>query len=132
MFGLLSVIGIVCTGYQLIKEAITPEIPAENWANMELYHKDIMSGMPIEERLKNVRNGRYKLIETHPKPHRDSRTGKIIIENCSLYNQDLQNYSVSQVYKWVEQGRYNLDGEALKQEQERIKKKYENLRKRVY
>lgn len=129
MFGLLSVIGIVCTGYQLIKETITPEIPAENWANMELYHKDIMSGMPIEERLKNVRNGRYKLAETYPKPHRDSRTGKIIIENCSLYNQDLQNYSVSQVYKWVEQGKYNLDGEALKQEQERIKKKYENLRK---
>lgn len=44
-----------------VKDALTPEIPAENWANKELYHKDIMSGVPIEQRLKNAKNGKYKL-----------------------------------------------------------------------
>ena len=130
MFGLLSVIGIVYTGYQLIKEACEKPIPAENWANKEQYYKDLRDGIPIEQCLKNVRNGKYKLTEVYPEPHRDLKTGKIIIENCLLYNQDLLNYSASQVYKWVEQGKYNLDGEALRKEEERIKKKYENLCKR--
>ena len=61
MFDLIFLVSIVCTIVQLIKEAHTKPIPAENWANMKLYHKDIMDGVPIEERLKNLENGKYKL-----------------------------------------------------------------------
>lgn len=61
MFDLLFLISIVCTIVQVVKEVLTKPIPAENWANMELYHKDIMDGVPIEQRIKNLKNGKYKL-----------------------------------------------------------------------
>lgn len=61
MLDLLFIISIVGTVVQAVKEAFTPKIPAENWANKELYHKDIMDGVPIEQRMKNLKNGKYKL-----------------------------------------------------------------------
>lgn len=57
----LFIISIIGTIIGLIKEKCEPEIPAENWANKELYHKDIMDGVPIEQRMKNLKNGKYKL-----------------------------------------------------------------------
>ena len=61
MFDLLFIVSIVGSVLQLIKEICTPVIPAENWANKELYHKDIMDVVSIEQRLKNLENGKYKL-----------------------------------------------------------------------
>lgn len=61
MFDLLFVVSIVGSVAQAFKEACTKPIPAENWANKELYHKDIMDGIPIEQRMKNLENGKYKL-----------------------------------------------------------------------
>ena len=113
MFGALSVVAILCTVYQLIKEACEPTIPAENWANKELYQKDILSGMSVEERMRNVRNGRYKLVEPYPEPHRNSK-GQIIIENYELYKEDLKNHNGAEVYRWIRQGKYNLTPEELK------------------
>ena len=124
LFGLFTFVN-ACV--QEIKTALEPEIPAENWANKELYHQDIMNGMSAEQRLKNVENGRYKLIETYPEPHRDPVSGKIVIENSLLYNEDIMKYSASQVGKWVEQGRYNLTPEEFEIEKERLKKKYESM-----
>lgn len=69
----MHLLGIVCIIYViigLIKEALEPTIPAENWANKELYHADIMAGVSAKQRQKNLRNGKYKLTETHPDPHR--------------------------------------------------------------
>lgn len=57
----LFIISIIMTIVQIIKEVSEPDIPAENWANKELYHEDIMNGVPIEQRIKNLKNGRYKL-----------------------------------------------------------------------
>lgn len=57
----IFIVSIIMAAIQLIKEAFEPEIPAENWANKELYHKDIMDGVPIEQRMKNVKEGKYKL-----------------------------------------------------------------------
>ena len=108
MFDLLGIVAMLGTGYQLIKESFEPTIPAENWANKELYHQDIMNGMSVEERMKNVKNGRYKLVENHSEPHRDPKSGKIIIENNLLYKSDLQQYGAVQTMKWVKQGKYNL------------------------
>lgn len=61
MFDLLFIISIAGAIVQIIKEKCEPEIPAEYWANKELYHKDIMDGVSIEQRMKNLKNGKYKL-----------------------------------------------------------------------
>lgn len=127
MFGLLGLVSILSTGYQLIKEACEPTIPAENWANKELYHQDLMNGVSAEQRMKNVKNGRYKLVENYPEPHRDPKSGKIIIENSKLYKEDLMKYGAVQAQKWVKQGKYNLSPEELEKERERIKKEMEKL-----
>lgn len=127
MFDLLFIMSLIGTGVQAIKEACEPTIPAENWANKELYHKDMMNGVPVEQCMKNLKNGKYKLVENHPEPHRDPVSGKIVIENCKLYHEDVKNYGAYQAQQWVKQGKYNLTPEELKKERERIKAKMEYL-----
>ena len=61
MLNLLFIASIIGAIVQIISELNTKEVPAEYWANKELYHKDIMDGVPIEQRLKNLENGKYKL-----------------------------------------------------------------------
>lgn len=109
-----------------IKETLTPTIPAENWANKDLINQDRMNGMSEKEILENVKKGRYIVTEKYPEPHRNER-GQIIIENCKLWHADLNKYGAVQTDKWVKQGKYNLEGEALKKEQERIEKHCEEL-----
>jgi hypothetical protein len=69
MFDALFILSIVGAAVQVIQESSTKPIPAENWANKKLYHKDIMDGVSVEQRLKNLENGKYKLSEcdTHIK-----------------------------------------------------------------
>lgn len=124
---LLGIAAIAYTCYQGIKEAFEPVVPVENWANKELYHQDMMNGVPIEKRMKYLKQGRYRLTETHPEPHRDPKTGKIVIENCKLHDQDLRDYGAYMVHKWAEEGRYNLTPEELEKERERIHKEFEEL-----
>ena len=45
----LFVASLISTCIQAIKEAKQPTIPAENWANKELYHKDLMSDISMEQ-----------------------------------------------------------------------------------
>ena len=127
MFDTLFIVSIIGSAVQAFKETNTPAIPAENWANEELYHKDIMNGVSVEQRMKNLENGKYRLTEKYPEPHRDPQTGQIIIENCKLYYDDIDKYGMAKAKKWAEQGKYNLSGEALKKENERIKKRYNLL-----
>ena len=127
MFDGVFIASIIGSVVQAIKEACTPVIPAENWANKELYYKDIANGVPIEQRMKNLENGKYKLTETYPEPHRDPVSGKIVIENCKLYYEDVNKYGAYQAQKWVKQGKYNLTPEELEKERARIKAKYEYL-----
>lgn len=124
---LLGIAAIVYVIYQLIKEACEKPVPAENWANKELYYKDINDGVPMKQVMKNLENGKYKLPETYPEPHRDPATGKVIIENCKLFDEDMEKYGTVQTYKWVDQGKYNLEGEALEVERKRIKEHYDRL-----
>ena len=126
MFDGLFIASLIGTCYQAIKEAFEPTIPAENWGNKELYHKDLMSGMSVEQRMKNLKNGKYKLTENYPEPHRD-KNGKIIIENSLLYKEDVKNYGAYQTQQWVKQGKYNLTQEELEKEHKRIKKEMEHL-----
>lgn len=125
----LFIASIIGSCVQAIKEKLEPTIPAENWANKDLYHEDIMNGVSIEQRMKNLKNGKYKMTETYPEPHRDSVSGKIIVENCALYREDLKKYGAYQAEKWVKQGRYNLTKEELEKERERYNKEMEHLYK---
>ena len=127
MFDLLFALSIVGTAVQVIKEARSKPIPAEDWANKELYHKDIMDGVSIEQRMKNLENGKYRMVNTYPKPHRDPVSGKIVIENSRLYHEDVMKYGAYQAHKWLEQGKYNLEPEELRKEEERIKAKHKYL-----
>ena len=81
--------------------------------------------------MKNLERGKYRLTETevkkYPEPHRDPVDGKIIIENCKLYNEDLFKYDGVQVMEWVEQGKYNLTPEELEIENKRIDEEFERL-----
>lgn len=122
----LFIASLIGTAWQAIKEACEPTIPAENWANKELIHKDRMSGISEKEFSRNLANGKYKITETYPEPHR-MEDGRIIIENCKLYNEDVRKYGAHQAHKWVKQGKYNLTPEELEKEHERIKAEIEHL-----
>lgn len=122
----LFIASLIGTCVQAIKEACEPTIPAENWANKELINKDRMNGISEKEFARNLANGKYKLVENYPEPHRD-KDGKIIIENSLQYEKDVREYGAYQAMQWVRQGKYNLTPEELEKERERIKKKYEYL-----
>ena len=122
----LFIASLVGTCAQAIKEARQPVIPAENWANKELYHEDLMSVASGEQLMKNVKNGKYKLTEVYPEPHR-GKDGKIVIENTLLYKEDLEKYGAYQTYKWVKQGKYNLTPEELEKEDERLDEYFKKL-----
>ena len=122
----LFIVSLIGTCVQLVKDSLAPTVPAENWGNQELYHKDMMDGVPIEQRMKNLENGKYRLVEKHPEPRRDAN-GKIIIENSLLFEEDAKKYGAHQAMQWVRQGKYNLTPEELEKENERIKKSLEHL-----
>lgn len=117
-------------GIGILKDGFSKKVPAENWANKELYYQDMMNGMSPEERLRNVRNGRYKLVENHPEPHRDEK-GRIIVENTLLYRSDLNKYGAVQAQKWMKQGKYNLTPEELEKERKRLDNEYQKSRDRI-
>ena len=49
---------------------------------------------------------------------------KIIIENCDLHREDIEKYGSTEVYKWVNQGKYNLNEEELRIARLHFEKKY--------
>lgn len=61
MFDLLFITSIVGSCVRVVKEVREPNVPAENWANKKLYYEDLAKGVPIEQRIKNLKNGKYKL-----------------------------------------------------------------------
>ena len=97
---------LFATIYENIKYMLQPTISEGNCANKDLYYQDLIDGMSIEQRTKYLKNGRYKVNESYPKPHRD-KDGKIIIENYELYKEDIINYGAIQAHKWMNQGKYN-------------------------
>ena len=127
MFDLLFITSIVGSVVEAIKDVCSPTIPAENWANKELYHKDVVSGVSVEQRLKNLENGKYKMSNTYPKPHRDPVSGKIVIENSKLYYEDVMMYGAYKAQQWVQQGKYNLSKDELENKIKQIDKHYRYL-----
>lgn len=131
----LFIASIISNCIDEIKRVFEPTITAEQRANEKLLNEDIIKGVPYEQIKKNIKNGKYRLTEPqveikYPEPHRNSVNGKIIIENCTLYNQDLMNYNGYQVMEWAKQGKYNLTPEELEKERKEYKEKQEALSKK--
>ena len=124
---LFLVMGSVIAAYETIKEKIHPTIPAENWANKKLYYEDMANGVSPEQLTKNLANGKYKITEVYPEPHRNPETGKIVIENDKLYKEDVKMYGVSKAREWMYQGKYNLTPDELKKREEEIKEEWDYL-----
>ena len=116
---LLGIFSILSTMFEGVKNAFTPTIPAENWENKDLQYQDRMNGMSEKEILKNAQRGRYILTVKYPVPHRNER-GQIMIENCTLWHEDLNKYGAVETSKWVDQGKYNLTPEEKKVEDAKI------------
>lgn len=57
---LLFIVSIIFAIGKAIKNAFTPPVPDEYCANMHLYYKDICDGVPLEQCMKNLENGKYK------------------------------------------------------------------------
>jgi len=132
MFGLLGIVSIISTCFEGIKEAFTPTLTAEHWANKELQHKDRMSGMSEKEILKNAERGRYyipkEIAQAYPVPHREpDGRHRIIIENDELHKADIAQYGAYQAHKWVEQGKYNLNPEELEIVHLQIERRFQHL-----
>ena len=66
---------------------------------------------------------------SHPEPHRDPKSGKIVIENNLLYKHDLEKHGASQTMRWVREGKYNLSPEELKMEHLRLQQEFKKLYK---
>lgn len=118
-----------------IKRAFEPTVTVEQRANKKLLNQDIIKGVPYKQIQKNIRNGKYKLAEPqikkqYPEPHRNPVDGKIVVENCALYYQDLMDYGGYQVMEWAKQGKYNLTPEELQKERAKYKEKYKKLSKK--
>lgn len=120
-----GLVAILFEVFGIIGEKTKTPIPAENWANKEMINEDIRNNVPIEERIRKARNGKYKLTEDYPEPHRVN--GKINIENTLLYNEDTKKYGSRQVSIWAKQGRYNLTPEEREKELKRLEEYYRNL-----
>ena len=124
---LFTAIASVIAIHETIKEKCRPTISAENWANKDLYYEDMANGVSPKQLTKNLANGKYKITEVYPEPHRNSRTGKIVIENDKLYKEDVNKYGAYQAHKWMYQGKYNLTSEELAKRREEIDKEWEYL-----
>lgn len=106
MLDLLGIASILHSVKEIVSESLEKEIPAENWANKELKHEDIMNGVAINQVIKYAKEGRYKLDQHHSKLCRDEK-GEIIIDYRELYKEDLKLYGINQTYEWLKQGKYN-------------------------
>lgn len=131
---ILGIIGILFAGKELIKEKCTPVIPAENWQNWKEIQKDIQNPKRNNEQfMKNLANGKYRKTEQITEPHRDS-AGNIIIDNTVLFWEDVNShqYSVEQIERFKQSGRYNLTAEESQlQKEQQKRKRYKDLNSKV-
>lgn len=126
---LLGIFSIITTCFQGIKEATTPTLTDQHWANKELEHQDRMNGMSEKEIIKNAERGRYfvsnEVLQAYPIPHREpDGQHRVIIENCDLHRDDVSKYGAYQASKWVNQGKYNLTDDELKITHLQFEKRY--------
>ena len=127
---ILGAVAAVLTGKELIQEKCTPKIPAENWQNRELIQKDILNpDCTNKQFMKNLASGKYRKPEQAAEPHRDS-AGNVIVDNTVLFWKDVNShqYSVEQIERFKQSGKYNLTAEESQMQREQQKRmRYKDL-----
>lgn len=131
---ILGIIGILFAGKELIQEKCTPVIPAKNWQNWKEIQKDIQNpDCSNNQFMKNLANGKYRKPEQVTEPHRD-KAGNIIIDNTVLFWEDVNShqYSVEQIERFKQSGRYNLTAEESQlQKEQQKRKRYKDLNSKI-
>ena len=134
MRNILFILAAVLTGKELIQEKCTPVIPAENWQNWKQIQKDIQNPKCNNEQLmKNLASGKYRKPEQATEPHREN-AGNVIVDNTVLFWEDVNShqYSVEQIERFKQSGRYNLTVEEVQMQREQQKRKrYKDLNSKV-
>lgn len=134
MRNILFILAAVLTGKELIQEKCTPVIPAENLQNWKQIQKDIQNPKCNNEQLmKNLASGKYRKPEQATEPHRDN-AGNVIVDNTVLFWEDVNShqYSVEQIERFKQSGRYNLTVEEVQMQREQQKRKrYKDLNSKV-
>ena len=134
MRNILFILAAVLTGKELIQEKCTPVIPAENWQNWKQIQKGIQNPKCNNEQLmKNLASGKYRKPEQATEPHRDN-AGNVIVDNTVLFWEDVNShqYSVEQIERFKQSGRYNLTVEEVQMQREQQKRKrYKDLNSKV-
>jgi len=92
--GVIIVLSLVILGclivIELCKDAPSKDIPASNWNNQELYTQDVLNGVSHEQRMRNLRNGKYYLPDEPDDNIPNNTSGK----NTSKSTQTIDNISV--------------------------------------
>lgn len=131
MFDLACILGMVLTGGEYLKEKLEPKPPENCLSNMELFQQDVLNGVSSEQRMKNLRNGKYVQREVYPEPHKDPKTGKIIIDDYEAFNRDKEKYGALEAYNRARRGAYNLSEEEVEKNRQKIEEKYKKLYKLI-
>lgn len=78
-------------------------------------------------------SGKYRKPEQATEPHRDN-AGNVIVDNTVLFWEDVNShqYSVEQIERFKQSGRYNLTVEEVQMQREQQKRKrYKDLNSKV-
>ena len=114
-FNILGVVAAVLTGKELIqKDILNPDCSNNQF-------------------MRNLANGKYRKPEQAVEPHRDN-AGNIIIDNTVLFWEDVNShqYSVEQIERFKQSGRYNLTAEESQlQKEQQKRKRYKDLNSKV-
>lgn len=134
MFDILGIIGILFASKELIQEKCTPVIPADNWQNWKQIQKDILNPECSNNQfMRNLVSGKYRKPEQAIEPHRDN-AGNLIVDNTVLFWEDVNShqYSVEQIERFKQSGRYNLTAEESQlQKEQQKRKRYKDLNSKV-
>ena len=60
----VSIIAIIVAAVMWLKDALDKPVAAENWANEELLWLDMQNGVSVDQQIRYLKQGRYKMPST--------------------------------------------------------------------
>lgn len=128
MFNLLFIFSIGYSIAEIIKEKAIKEIPVENFENKVLWNEDTIKGVPAKEMMKNLKNGKYKLVEDNTEYNEVLYyQDKPIVEKEELYKEDMKKYGLYQTHDWLLKGKYSLPPDEREKQQKELDKKMKRI-----
>jgi hypothetical protein len=104
MFGLLSVVSMILTTKEIIKEKTEPVAPKGTRFDWDAYWEDIRNGMTIMEQIKKRERGGYLATKPTPPQWHDLPLDAVV--DTERYKHDKELYGENIVENWRKCGRY--------------------------